>query len=71
MKFANPLDDPDIYEGLSLQAVRDRADRAAICGAIIRQTDFSSVGAELGVSRYTIYRRAAQLGIPQPSRKEK
>ncbi len=69
MKFANPLDDPDTYEGLSLQAVRDRADKAAISGAINRQHDFSAAGAELGVSRYTLYRRVEQLGIQRPPRK--
>jgi len=39
MTFANPIDDPDIYEGMSLQTVRARAEKAAIIGALDRQSD--------------------------------
>jgi len=66
MTFANPIDDPDIYEGMSLQTVRARAEKAAIIGALDRQSDLCAVRAELGIGRNTLYRRINELGIVRP-----
>ena len=70
MGFANPIDDPDIYEGMSLQTVRARAEKAAIIGALDRQSDLSAVRAELGIGRNTLYRRINELGIQRPPRED-
>ena len=68
MTFANPIDDPDIYEGMSLQTVRERAEKAAIIGALDRQAKLCDVRAELGVSRDLLYRRMQHLQIERPPR---
>ncbi len=71
MGFANPIDDPDTYEGMSLQTVRARAEKAAILGAIERQFfDLSAVSEELGITRNRLYRRINQLGIERPPRED-
>lgn len=69
MICANPIDDPDNYEGMSLQSVRERAERAAIVGAMGRQFfNIAAASSELGISRPRLYRRLHQLGIERPPR---
>ena len=69
MTFANPLDSPEVYEGISLRLVKQRAYRAAISGALERTMDVAKASRELSISRAQMYRLMGQLDISPPPHK--
>ena len=67
MGTQNPLDDSDLYEGLTLHTARQRAERATILGALERNWfNVTKAAEELEMSRPGLSRAIRRLGIARP-----